>query len=536
MKKLKFIAALALASSAFSAYAADYYVVIPFKAKTTVDKPPTVTVTLGAVSLPSAHQGSAYAYDLKPLLQVKGDTAFDVTKVTWSLSAGTLPAGIALNADGTLSGTPTVPGQQTLTLRASYKGANGDQSYQLVTVALTVGLNAVTIPSALEGAFYTYDLKPLLQVSGDTAFDATKVTWSLSNGALPAGIVLNTDGTLTGTPTVPGQQSVTLRASYKGSNGEQTYQLVTVALSVTLNTTTPPPAMATKSYTLDLRPLLSTNDPKYSATNTKWALSAGTLPSGLTLSTTGVIAGTPTTAANSTFTVKADYLAHSSSQSYTIKVDPAAGLLMPMDGANGSTSFLDAGPAAIPFVAQGNARISTAKSMSGGASAYFDKTANTRIYATSTSAAGLNLGTSDFTVEAWVNLDIVESYYGHIFGKGNGVTAGSWTVVVYNSKLCWNVAPCSKTTPVAGTWYHVAVTRTGGTLRLFINGVLEGSQADSLSYISSGSTGNFTMGDRIGGDVNQQYPVKAYVDSLRVVVGSALYTSNFTPAASLPSY
>ena len=534
MKKLKFIAALALASSAFSAYAADYYVVIPFKAKTTVDKPPTVTVTLGAVSLPSAHQGSAYAYDLKPLLQVKGDTAFDVTKVTWSLSAGTLPAGIALNADGTLSGTPTVPGQQTLTLRASYKGVNGDQSYQLVTVALTVALNAVTIPSALEGAFYTYDLKPLLQVTGDTAFDATKVTWSLSNGALPAGIVLNTDGTLTGTPTVPGQQSVTLRASYKGSNGEQTYQLVTVALSVQLNGTTPPAAMVTKSYTLDLRPLLSSNDPKFSVANSNWVLSTGTLPTGLTLSTGGVITGTPTSAASSTFTVKANYLSHSASQAYTIKVDPAAGLLMAMDGANSSTSFIDSGPAAVSFVAQGNAQISTAKSVSGGASAYFDKSANTRIYATS--AAGLNLGASDFTVEAWVNPAIVESYYGHILGKGNGATQGSWVVDFYNSKFCWNVSPCSKTTPVAGTWYHVAVTRSAGTLRLFINGVLESSQTDNTSYISSGPTGYFTMGDRIAGDANGQFPTKVYIDNVRVVVGSALYTSNFTPATSLPSY
>lgn len=536
MKKLKLIAGLALACSTLSAYATDYYVVVPFKSKTTTEKPPVVTVTLGAVGLPAAYQGTAYAYDLKPLLQVKGDASFDLTKVTWSLSAGTLPAGLTLKTDGTLAGTPTVPGQQTVTVRANYKGVNGEQSYQLVTIALTVDLAGVSLPAALEGTAYAYDLKPLLQVTGDAAFDLAKVTWSLSSGALPTGITLNDDGTLTGTPTVPGPQAFTARASYKGVNGEQNYQLVTAALTVKLNTTTPPASMATKGYILDLRPLLSTNDPKFTVANTNWALTAGALPTGLMLSTAGVISGTPTSAGNNTFTVKADYLAHSASQDYTIKVDPAAGLLMPMDGANGSTSFVDTGPAAVPFVAQGNARISTAKSKSGGASAYFDKSSNTRIYATAASAAGLNLGTSDFTVEAWVNMDIVESYYGHIFGKGNGVTSGSWTVVAYNGKFCWNVAPCSKTAPVAGTWYHIAVTRASGTLRLFINGVLEGSQSDRVSYVTSGATGNFTIGDRIGGDQNLQYPVKAYVDSLRVVVGTALYTGNFTPSASLPNY
>ncbi|KVP39791.1 putative Ig domain-containing protein [Burkholderia ubonensis] len=441
MKKHAYIAALALAFSSLAAQAADYYLVIPFKDKVSHVKPAELSVTLSTFTLPRATEGTAYAYDLKTLLQVKGDAAFDVTKVSWTLSAGTLPAGIVLRPDGILSGTPTESGSQAITVRATYQSASGEQTYQLVTVALTVDLKS----------------------------------------------------------------------------------------------TTPPPAMVTKAYSLDLQPLLTSNDPSFTSAKATWSVSAGTLPAGLTLNK-GVIAGTPTTAASSTFTVKAGYLARSASQDYTIKVDPAAGLLMAMDGADGATSFIDSGPAAVSFVAQGNARITTAKFKSGGASAYFDKTANTRIYATAASAAGLNLATSDFTVEAWVNPEIVESYYGHILGKGNGVTAGSWTLVMYNSKFCWNLAPCSKTTPVAGNWYHIAVTRSGGTTRLFINGVLEGSQADSTSYVTSGSTGYFTIGDRIGGDPNQQYPIKGYVDNVRVVVGSALYTGNFTPSASLPNY
>jgi hypothetical protein len=82
----------------------------------------------------------------------------------------------------------------------------------------------------------------------------------------------------------------------------------------------------------------------------------------------------------------------------------------------------------------------------------------------------------------------------------------------------------STTTLVTGVWYHVAVARQSGTLRLFINGVLEASSADSTNYSQGtnrptiGTTGfNFGFNDFFG-----------YISNLRVVKGTAVYTSAFT--------
>jgi hypothetical protein len=75
-----------------------------------------------------------------------------------------------------------------------------------------------------------------------------------------------------------------------------------------------------------------------------------------------------------------------------------------------------------------------------------------------------------------------------------------------------------------GVWTHVAVSRSGSTIRMFVNGTLTSSATDSINYNSS--TGTY-----IGADLSAQY-FNGYVSNIRLVKGTAVYTSSFTPSTT----
>lgn len=127
----KSVLASSLMLAALSASAADYYVVTPVKGRT--QNTASITVSLSQSSLPSGQVGTAYSYDFKQNLQVIGDASYTDYGVSWTVRAGTLPAGLSLNAStGVLSGTPTAGGPSSFTIGATYKTKNGDRAYDLV--------------------------------------------------------------------------------------------------------------------------------------------------------------------------------------------------------------------------------------------------------------------------------------------------------------------------------------------------------------------------------------------------------------------
>ncbi|KVP17268.1 choice-of-anchor D domain-containing protein [Burkholderia ubonensis] len=128
MKKL-LVAALtaALVSPVFAA--TQYLVVVPIQGRAAAP----ISVSLSNAALPAAETGVPYAgYDLKPHLSVSGDAGFTGSGVTWSVASGSIPAGLALNADGTLSGTPTASANTyNFSVAARYKGVTGVGAYSL---------------------------------------------------------------------------------------------------------------------------------------------------------------------------------------------------------------------------------------------------------------------------------------------------------------------------------------------------------------------------------------------------------------------
>ena len=161
-------------------------------------QPPTITTT----SLPGGTTGTAYS----TTLQASSGT----TPYTWSLSAGTLPAGLSLAAStGVISGTPTTAGTVSFTVKVT-DAANNTATKALsiaVTAAVTpVQISTTSVPAGQVGVSYS----TMIQATGGT----TPYSWSISSGALPAGLTLTAGtGSISGTPTASGSFSFTAKVT-----------------------------------------------------------------------------------------------------------------------------------------------------------------------------------------------------------------------------------------------------------------------------------------------------------------------------------
>jgi hypothetical protein len=206
-------------------------------------------------------------------------------------------------------------------------------------------------------------------------------------------------------------------------------------------------------------------------------------------------------------------------------IDPyfgAVSLLLHMNGANASTTFSDHSYNALAVTANGNAQISTAQSKFGGASAAFDGTGDLLTLA---SSPLFGFGTGDFTCECWIYRTSTSDQ--NILDFRTATNAQTWVWAIISNAL-YLYAPSG--TLVAGTtalatnqWYHIAITRSGGTIRHFLNGVLDGSGTNASDFQSSrpltiGGTPDASSGMFTG-----------YIDDLRITKGIARYTSTFTP-------
>jgi hypothetical protein len=142
------------------------------------------------------------------------------------------------------------------------------------------------------------------------------------------------------------------------------------------------------------------------------------------------------------------------------------------------------------------------------------------------SSANFTFGTGDYTVEAWVNLN-TSSTYQTMFGSST-TDALMFNIYSMNSVVIQTAgsnifATFSGATFATNTWYHVAVSRSSGTVKAFVNGVQYGSTITS-------NTTNYALPttNTIGSNAASQY-FGGCLSSLRIVKGGALYTANFTP-------
>jgi hypothetical protein len=244
-------------------------------------------------SLPAgASVGVLYSAPLEAMLitSVSPPAGTVPAGLAWSVVSGTLPPGLAL-ASGVISGTPTAEGTYQFVVRAELDSSRFDTETLTMVVRqpVTIAAPSVVPPSEVGAAF-----RMPLSASGGTG----TFTWAVSDGALPTGVALAADGTISGTPAGAGSFRFTASATDAEGRIASYPGLLTVASRLAISTLKIRPAKVGRLYKAKLKALGGVL-PK------TWRVKSGRLPVGVKLDRTlGIFSGTPRKAGRYRVTVE----------------------------------------------------------------------------------------------------------------------------------------------------------------------------------------------------------------------------------------
>ena len=161
-----------------------------------------------------------------------------------------------------------------------------------------------------------------------------------------------------------------------------------------------------------------------------------------------------------------------------------------------------------------------------GGSGYFDGSGDYLTIPTNTAFA---FGTGDFTVEAWIFNTGTTANYAQIFGSSTYGGASEFLLSFQASTKTiyvqvFNNGLTSTNTVLSNSWSHIALVRSSSVITIYINGVASGSKSDTSNV-------NSTITPTIGASNNDNADSRfmGYISNVRVVKGTAVYTSSFTP-------
>ncbi|AUD00425.1 putative Ig domain-containing protein [Spirosoma pollinicola] len=252
------------------------------------------TVNLTTSTLPNGQVGTAYSQTLT--------TTGGTTPYTYAVSTGTLPTGLTLNpTTGVISGTPTAATTSVFTIKVTdAKSCTDVASLTIVTSsAPACSQNLVVTPGTCNSATNQYS------ISGTVSFtNAVAGTLTITDGSKSTTVAVTAGATsvaysLTGLTSGSGSHTVTSSLTNCGTDFI-TYAAPASCTVCTVNlvTSTLPDGQVGTAYS---RTLVTSGG----TTPYTYAVSIGTLPSGLSLNpTTGVISGIPSAAATSAFSIK----------------------------------------------------------------------------------------------------------------------------------------------------------------------------------------------------------------------------------------
>ncbi|MEE1944980.1 MBG domain-containing protein [Pedobacter sp. KR3-3] len=264
------------------------------RAYTIVVAPPVTVVAPTTVS--SGTVGTSYSQTIS--------ASGGIASYTYSITAGSLPAGTSLNgATGSISGTPTAGGTFNFTVTATGSSTgigsphSGSRAYTLIIAAPTIVVNPTTLPAPSVGVAYSQTITS----TGGTSPRSFAVT----AGFLPSGVTLNgATGVLSGTPSAAGAYNFTVTATDASTGtgpytGSRAYSFTIGAPAIVVNPATVSGGAIASAYSQNIT--ASGGTLPYS-----FAVTAGSLPAGTSLNgTTGSISGTPTAGGTFNFTITA---------------------------------------------------------------------------------------------------------------------------------------------------------------------------------------------------------------------------------------
>jgi hypothetical protein len=206
-------------------------------------------------------------------------------------------------------------------------------------------------------------------------------------------------------------------------------------------------------------------------------------------------------------------------------------LLLHLDGTSGQTTTSDSSASPKTMTVSGCSLSTTAPKF--GATSLVLGGSSQRV--SCPGSTDFAMGSGDFTVEAWVKItntatdQCIVAHQNSAFLTGIGFILGCATNL-YNIQFFEGGSVYSTNgAATANVWQHVAATRSGGTLTLYVDGVATGSTSiagRTMNDVSSG--GSLIVGNRI----DLAYQLTGYIDDVRITKGVARYGSSFSPSAS----
>jgi Putative Ig domain len=223
----------------------------------TTSPDPSSRIKISTSSLPNGQIGAAYSTTLA--------ATGGVSPYTWSLTSGSLPAGLTLNAStGAITGTPSASvGSTPLTFKvtdSSTPGLTQTATFTLTISPASLAISTSSLPNGQTGVAYSATLAATGGVS--------PYTWSLTSGFLPAGLTLNAStGAITGTPSA---SVASTPLTFKVADASSPALTQTTNLTLTISAT---PTVA--SVTLNPTSVLGGNSSQGTVTLSGPALSGG---------------------------------------------------------------------------------------------------------------------------------------------------------------------------------------------------------------------------------------------------------------------
>jgi len=427
---------------------------------------------------------------------------------TWADPSATLPPGLGISPAGIVSGTPTAAGTAAVRLTVTDSGGRTATVTFTWTVLSPVTAQAPGNQTSTVGTAIT--ALTLTATGGSGGY-----TWTAPSATLPPGLGISTAGVVSGTPTAAGTAAVRLTVTDSGGR--------TATVTFTWTVVTPVTAQAPGNQTSTVGTAITALN--LTATGGSggytWTDPSRTLPAGLTLSPTGTVTGTPTTAGSATVRLTVtDSGGRTAPPTFTWTVDPrcsaaaqdAYANAVTLDnpslwyrlGEPSGTTAVDAGSARRNGSYVGSPVLGRPGALNCSPDTAVMFNGSTTEVTTSTAAAVP--APSTFSVEAWFATTVGG---GKLIGFGNSRSGTSSQYdrqvyltnsgqVVFGLYVSGYRIAASPGTYLDGKYHHVVATLSGAGMVLYVDGVKVAANATTTTAESN--TGWWRVGyDNLSG-------------------------------------
>jgi hypothetical protein len=241
----------------------------PSQKQFTITVDPALAIVNQSVAVGTIGQAYAVALKAQNVVSTNPFSGTDVT-ATWSVQSGTLPPGVALSADGNLTGTPTTEGTYQFVVQAQSGSDSDTETYTVVVrqpVVISSPFSSVKPPKSEVGVPFAATLT--------AAGGSGTYTWALASGALPTGVLFDTTtAALSGTPELAGKYTFDITATDSEGRVTTLNATLSVAAKVEVKTLALKAAKLGHIYKATLKTVGG-------AQPVKWAILRGQLPLGL---------------------------------------------------------------------------------------------------------------------------------------------------------------------------------------------------------------------------------------------------------------